>query len=169
MSLEHLWAGWRSAYVTEVAAVPTTGGDGCVLCRLSDPGLDDADVGVVWRGRRCAAVLNAYPYTSGHLMVMPTRHVADPDGLGDDEWAELWVGVRQAVAALTAAYRPGGINVGMNLGRPAGAGVPGHLHVHALPRWDGDTNFMTATAGVRVLPEPLPDSWAKLRAAWPEG
>jgi ATP adenylyltransferase len=138
-----------------------------VLCRITAPGRDDAGAGVVWRGVGCAAVLNAYPYTSGHLMVLPTRHVGDLEALEPDESAELWEATRQAVAALNRAYRPGGINVGLNLGRAAGAGVPGHLHVHALPRWDGDTNFMTATAGVRVLPEALPDSWAKVRAAWP--
>ncbi len=175
-ALGRLWAGWRNAYVTGASpdAVEPVAGElgegqveGCVLCRLTAPGNDDAAANVLWRGRRCAAVLNAYPYTSGHLMVMPTRHVAELEDLEQEESAELWGAVRQAVAALKAAYRPGGINVGMNLGRSAGAGIPGHLHVHALPRWDGDTNFMTSTAGVRVMPEALPDSWAKLRAGWP--
>ena len=159
--LGHLWAGWRSAYLT---APP---GEGCVLCRLVAPGVDDREGHVVWRGRRAAAVLNAYPYTSGHLMVLPTRHVGDLEDLEPDEAAELWDGVRQAVVALKAAYHPGGINLGANLGRAAGAGIPGHLHFHALPRWDGDTNFMTAVADARVLPEPLDDTWAKVRAAWP--
>jgi len=112
-------------------------------------------------------VLNAYPYTSGHLMVLPNRHVGDLEALEPGEAAELWDGVRRAVVAIKAAYRPGGINVGANLGRPAGAGIPGHLHFHALPRWDGDTNFMTTVAEVRVLPEPLDETWAKLREAWP--
>jgi ATP adenylyltransferase len=121
----------------------------------------------LWRGQWCAAVLNAYPYTSGHLMVMPVRHVGEIEDLDDDEMTELWAGVRDAVLALKAAYRPDGINVGLNLGRSAGAGVPGHLHVHALPRWDGDTNFMTTVAGARVMPETLADSQAKVGAAWP--
>ena len=180
--LGRLWAGWRNAYVTaadeggagsadplEDVGVAIGEGQvaGCVLCRLTAPGAPDRAANVVWRGKRCAAVLNAYPYTSGHLMVLPVRHVADLEALEPAEASELWAGVTDAVVAIKAAYRPSGVNVGLNLGRSAGAGVPGHLHVHALPRWDGDTNFMTTTAGVRVLPEALPDSWDKLRAAWP--
>jgi len=179
--LGRLWAGWRNAYVTgtldgatadSVEDVSAEVGEGqvagCVLCRITAPRPSDQSANILWRGRRCAAVLNAYPYTSGHLMVLPVRHVADLEDLEPAESAELWAGVTSAVIAIKAAYRPGGVNVGLNLGRSAGAGVPGHLHVHALPRWDGDTNFMTTTAGVRVLPEALPDSWAKLRAAWPD-
>jgi ATP adenylyltransferase len=153
--LAHLWAGWRSEYVT------SSPGDGCVLCRVIAAGE------AVWQGELCAAILNAYPYTNGHLMVLPIRHVAELEDLGTEEAAELWAGVRDAVVALKAAYDPGGLNIGLNLGRPAGAGVPGHLHVHVLPRWDGDTNFMTSVSGTRVLPETLEDSAAKLRAAWP--
>lgn len=168
-----LWAGWRSAYVTGTAPDPPPFdvGEGqvgdCILCRLTAPASEEAPAGLVWRGVRCAAVLNAFPYTSGHLMVLPTRHVGELEDLTPDESAELWESVRESVVALKAAYRPGGINVGINLGRPAGAGVPGHLHVHALPRWEGDTNFMSSVAGVRVMPEALPDSWSKLRACWP--
>jgi ATP adenylyltransferase len=180
--LGRLWAGWRNAYVSaadggggaSIAPVEEVGvvvGEGqlasCVLCRLTAPGLADRSANVLWRGVRCAAVLNAYPYTSGHLMVLPVRHVGDLEALEPAEATELWGAVTSSVIALKAAYRPGGINVGLNLGRSAGAGIPGHLHVHALPRWDGDTNFMTTAAGVRVLPEALPDSWEKLRAAWP--
>jgi ATP adenylyltransferase len=159
MSLERLWAGWRSRYVA------SAGGDddeGCVLCRVLD-----ADSNVVWRGRRCAAVLNAFPYTSGHLMVMPTRHVGELEEVVGEEAAELWAAVADAVRALKAAYTPDGINVGANLGRPAGAGLPDHFHVHVLPRWSGDTNFMTAVAETRVLPEPLPETLAKLEGSWP--
>lgn len=141
---------------------------GCVLCRITSEDDDSADAAyVVWRGALTAAVMNAYPYTSGHLMVAPLRHVAEIEELSPEEAAELWAAVTAAVRALKAAYRPGGINVGLNIGRAAGAGVPGHLHVHALPRWDGDANFMTAVAEVRVLPEALTDSCAKVRAAWP--
>jgi diadenosine tetraphosphate (Ap4A) HIT family hydrolase len=161
----HLWAGWRSAYIASATAGDPD--EPCVLCRITAPDADDRAALVVWRGETAAAVLNAYPYTSGHLMVLPTRHVADLEALVPQEAAELWDGVRRAVVAIKAAYRPGGLNVGANLGRPAGAGVPGHLHVHALPRWDGDTNFMTSVASTRVLPEPLDESWEKLRAAWP--
>jgi diadenosine tetraphosphate (Ap4A) HIT family hydrolase len=167
--LGHLWAGWRSTYIAQATATDgqEAGAGTCVLCEIIAPGHDDRERRVVWRGARAAAILNAYPYTSGHLMVLPTRHVGDLEDLEPDEAAELWDGVRRAVIALKGAYRPGGINLGANLGRAAGAGIPGHLHLHALPRWDGDTNFMTAVADVRVLPEPLDDTWAKLRAAWP--
>ncbi len=113
------------------------------------------------------ALLNAYPYTSGHLMVLPVRHVADLEDLDDQEGREMWESLRSAVVAVKAAYGPGGINVGANLGRAAGAGIPGHLHLHVVPRWGGDTNFMTSVADARVLPEALSTSAAKLRSAWP--
>jgi ATP adenylyltransferase len=100
-------------------------------------------------------------------MVAPTRHVGELENMTGDEAAELWSGVTLAVRALKAAYSPGGVNVGVNLGEAAGAGVPDHLHVHVLPRWVGDTNFTTAVASLRVLPEALPDTWARVRAAWP--
>ena len=159
MSLERLWAGWRSEYV---ASAGDDDGAGCVLCRVLD-----ADSNVVWRGRSCAAVLNAYPYTSGHLMVMPTRHVGELEEVVGEEAVELWEAVADAVRALKAAYAPDGINMGANLGRPAGAGLPDHFHVHVLPRWSGDTNFMTAVAETRVLPEPLPHTLDKLKGSWP--
>lgn len=165
--LDHLWAGWRSAYITTVTDDPTP-------VRPDDTGslferilrLDDEAGLVVHRGSRCAVVLNAYPYTNGHCMVLPRRAVADLDGLDAEEHAELWATVRRAVAAVRRAYGCDGVNVGLNLGAAAGAGVPDHLHVHVLPRWAGDTNFMTAVADARVLPEPLTDSWRRLRDAW---
>lgn len=153
--MERLWAGWRSEYVAN-----TTDDGGCVLCRV----LEDGGY-VVWRGASCAAVLNAFPYTSGHLMVMPVRHVGEIENLGADA-EELWAAVRDAVVALKAAYAPDGLNIGVNLGRVAGAGVPGHFHVHVLPRWNGDTNFMGTVAETRVLPEALPTTFEKVRAAW---
>src|SRR5699024_10855960 len=122
---------------------------------------------ILWRGERSFAVLNAFPYGSGHLMVLPNRAVPDLGDLTGDEASELWRGVHRAVAAIREAYDPDGINVGLNLGAGAGAGVPDHLHVHCLPRWSGDTDFMTTVAETRVLPKPLSTSWAKLRAAWP--
>jgi ATP adenylyltransferase len=135
--------------------------------RLLDSGLPDEETFILWRGPHCFAVLNAFPYGSGHLMVLPNRAAADLDDLVIDEAAELWGVVHDAVAAIRAAYRPDGVNVGLNLGAGAGAGVPDHLHVHCLPRWSGDTNFMTAIAETRVLPEPLSVSWHKLKQAWP--
>lgn len=166
--LDRLWAGWRGAYVSGAAggAGAPASQDDCVLCRITAAGTDEINF-VVWRGACVAAVLNAYPYTSGHLMVAPLRHVADLEDLDPNEAGEFWTAVTDAVRALKAAYRPEGVNIGLNLGRAAGAGVPGHLHAHALPRWNGDTNFMTSVAETRVLPETLSDSWAKLRDGWP--
>lgn len=168
MSLENLWAGWRQEYVSAATEDERSGGrGGCVFCRLASSGEPSEDNGVVWRGRLTFAVLNAYPYASGHLLVMPLRHLADLGELHDDEAEELWRATRAATTALTGAYAPDGLNLGANLGRAAGAGIPAHLHLHVLPRWGGDTNFMTAVAGVRVMPESLPRSWHRLRASWP--
>ena len=130
-------------------------------------GLRDEETFVVHRGSKCLALLNAYPYTSGHLLVVPRRAVAALAELTEDEHAALWSTVRDAVAAVEAAYLPGGVNVGLNQGAAAGAGVPSHLHVHVLPRWSGDTNFMTATADTRVLPEALGETWRRLVEVWP--
>lgn len=167
MSLERLWAGWRSEYIEDTAtAAEASDASACVMCRLADPARPDQEGHVIWRGERSVAALNAYPYTSGHLMVMPRRHVGELEQVTAEESAELWAGVTRAVRAVKAAYTPDGINIGVNLGRAAGAGIPGHLHVHVLPRWAGDSNFMTSVAEARVLPEPLSRSWEKLRRAW---
>jgi ATP adenylyltransferase len=164
MALEHLWAGWRAGFVSE-APRPD-----CVFCAILDLGQPDTETHILWRHPHglAFAVLNAYPYTSGHLMVVPTRHVAELEELTGDESAAVWSGLAGGVIAIKRAYRPDGLNLGVNLGRVAGAGIPGHFHIHALPRWNGDTNFMTAVATTRVIPESLPDTYAKLRAAWPE-
>jgi diadenosine tetraphosphate (Ap4A) HIT family hydrolase len=164
MALERLWAGWRAQFVAGPAAGPAE----CVFCAILSSGLPDEETHVVWRhqGGRVVAILNAYPYTSGHLMVLPVRHVADLEDIDAQESAELWAGLALAVRAIKAAFGPDGLNLGVNLGRAAGAGVPGHFHVHVLPRWSGDTNFMTSVAEARVLPESLGSTAAKLRAAW---
>jgi diadenosine tetraphosphate (Ap4A) HIT family hydrolase len=144
-----------------------SGGDECVFCRIAMSGPPSPENGVVYRGQQCFVVLNAYPYASGHLLVLPIRHVEELANLTEGEGSELWETTRGAVEALQRAYGPEGINLGANLGRAAGAGIPRHLHLHAVPRWAGDTNFMTAVAGVRVLPESLPAAWEKLHRAWP--
>lgn len=133
---------------------------------IEQSGLNDSTTYILWRGASCFALLNAYPYTSGHVMVLPKRAVAELDELTNQESTELWQGVQMAAAAVKAAFRPHGMNVGINLGPASGAGVPGHLHVHVLPRWTGDTNFVTTVAETRVLPESLDVSWSKLKAAW---
>jgi ATP adenylyltransferase len=167
VALDHLWAGWRTPYVESAADTPEEEATSPFISILASGSPDD-ESHIVWRGTCCFAILNAFPYTSGHLMVMPYREVGTLEELTTPEHAELWDGVTRAVLALKAAYRPDGVNVGVNLGRAAGAGVPSHLHVHVLPRWSGDTNFMTAVAEVRVIPEALSASAAKVRAAWPD-
>jgi ATP adenylyltransferase len=169
MTLERLWAGWRSSYIDEVATRrEPVADDGCIFCRLATaPHADEALV--LARDDLVFAAMNAYPYTSGHLMVAPVRHEGSLGSLSRDEATALMVMAQDATIALDRAYTPDGINVGLNLGRAAGAGIPGHLHLHALPRWEGDTNFMTTVAETRVLPEPLSKSFAKLKTAWPEG
>jgi ATP adenylyltransferase len=157
-----LWAGWRSEYVENAA-----GAEGCVFCRILASDEPGERTYIVRRDPLCAVVLNAYPYASGHLMVMPVRHVGDLEELDDREAGGLWRELADAVRALKTAYTPDGLNVGANLGRSAGAGVPGHFHMHCVPRWNGDTNFMTTLAETRMLPEALPATYEKVRKAWP--
>jgi ATP adenylyltransferase len=171
--LERLWNGWRAAYVTSGGAAggvqpdDVEAGRGSVFTRILRSGLPDVDTHIVHRGARCFAILNAFPYSVGHTLVLPYREVGDLEDLTPDEATELWATVTDAVRAVKGAYRPEGVNVGINLGRPAGGSVSEHLHVHVVPRWTGDGNFMTAVANTRTLPESLPDSAAKVRAAWP--
>ncbi|HWD54361.1 MAG TPA: HIT domain-containing protein [Acidimicrobiales bacterium] len=172
MSLEHLWAGWRREYIVEAtererAGGVTQGPDECVFCRLAGSGPPSEDNLVVWRGSLTFVVMNAYPYASGHVLVLPLRHVGPLAELTAGESAELWSATHEAVAAIEGAFEPDGLNMGANLGRAAGAGLPGHLHLHVLPRWSGDTNFMTSVAETRVLPETLQLSWKRLTDAWP--
>jgi ATP adenylyltransferase len=167
-SLDHLWAGWRHSYITAVSEPSDTSlepdASGSLFERILR--LSDEEGLIVHRGPRCSVLLNAYPYTSGHLLVLPNRAVADLEDLTDGELHEMASMTRDAVVALKLAYRCDGVNVGLNLGRAAGAGVPTHVHTHVLPRWDADSNFMTAVAMTRVLPEPLDETWRKVRVAW---
>jgi len=167
--LDHLWAGWRLSYITAVTQPEDTSLDpdenGSLFERVL--ALSDDEGMIVFRGAKCSVLLNAYPYTSGHLLVVPNRAVADLEGLDHEELEEMSHFSRDAVVALKSAYRCDGVNVGLNLGRAAGAGVPDHLHTHVLPRWDADSNFMTAVALARVLPEPLDVTLEKIRASWP--
>ncbi|MFM2182886.1 MAG: hypothetical protein RJB61_1180 [Actinomycetota bacterium] len=165
MTLERIWNGWRAQYVNETAGAPRI--DGSVFTQILRSGLADDETHVVHRGAEVFALLNAFPYTSGHVLVVPYREVPDLEMLHAAEQAELWTTVTSAVRAVKAAYRPGGVNVGINLGRAAGGSVNEHLHVHVVPRWAGDGNFMTAVAEARTLPEPLSESARKIREAWP--
>ena len=139
-----------------------TVGEGCVFCRAAT----GDDPLVVRRGVSAFVILNLFPYNSGHVMVVPTRHIASLGEATSDELAEIITLVRDAERVLTAAYAPHGINVGLNLGRAAGAGVADHLHVHLVPRWTGDTNFMSVVGNVRVLPEEVMQSADRLRPAF---
>lgn len=165
--LERLWNGWRATYVQSIGPADAGPGEGSIFTQILASGLPDEDTNIVHRGERCFAILNAYPYGTGHVLVLPYREVADLEDLDADETVELWATVTDTVRAIKAAYAPDGVNVGINLGRPAGGSVSGHLHVHVLPRWTGDANFMTAIANTRTLPEPLVDTAAKIRSAWP--
>ncbi|WP_421120251.1 HIT family protein [Aquihabitans daechungensis] len=171
-ALVRLWAGWRSQYITRITtddAEVRPDPDGRSLFeRILHSGLPDEETYIVWRGSGCFAVLNAFPYGSGHLMVLPNVAAPDLADLSVEVSTELWAGVQAAVAAVRSAYQPEGVNVGINLGAGAGAGIPDHLHVHVLPRWMGDTNYMTTVAETRVLNEPLAVTWAKVREAWPQ-
>src|SRR5713226_2400501 len=153
--MDRLWSPWRLAYVT--ASHNTTD---CIFCdACSHTGAEL----VLLRGRHAFVILNLYPYNNGHLMVAPNRHIKALVDLSGDEQSEVMAMARWAEMALTEAYRPQGINVGINLGKAAGAGIEDHLHVHLVPRWAGDTNFMTAVADTRVLPEELGQTAARLR------
>jgi ATP adenylyltransferase len=192
-SVDHLWTPWRYAYVTQPkdhnpdthearAGVPPAlaawpGDHHCVFCNLIaaadyaiEHGMapDEADraANIVLRGRFCYICLNAYPYTSGHIMIVPYAHQGTLAALAPESAQEMMTLAQRADRALEHAYSPDGINMGLNLGKAAGAGVAGHLHMHLLPRWFGDTNFMTVTAETRVLPEVLEQTWQRLRAAF---
>jgi ATP adenylyltransferase len=164
---ERLWNGWRSTYVSSIPPERDAPGQGSIFTQILRSGLPDDETHIVHRGEQCFAILNAYPYGTGHTLILPYREVADLEGLERVEAAALWLTVTDAVRAVKAAYRPEGVNVGINLGRPAGGSVSEHLHVHVVPRWTGDANFMTAVANTRTLPEPLVDTASKLRRAWP--
>jgi ATP adenylyltransferase len=159
--VDHLWSPWRYRYITGGAPA-----GGCVFCLKGQPGNDLENL-VLARGRFNYALLNLFPYTNGHLVIAPFEHVANLEDLPAEAAAELMAMTQDAVRALRAVYRPDGINCGMNLGACAGAGIPGHLHMHALPRWFGDVSFMTSIGETRVLPEELPATWQRLRDAWP--
>lgn len=159
--MDVLWAGWRSTYMGEVQAGTDT--DACLFCEL--PSASDEDAYILERGETAFSVLNLYPYTSGHLMITPFRHAGMPGELTSDEQSDVWRLLTRSQAALADVLGPHGYNLGANLGRAGGAGVLGHFHLHVVPRWSGDANFMTATANARILPEPLIETWQKLRVA----
>lgn len=170
--LERIWSGWRSSYVAatpvraDAATEPDGGETASIFSQILRSGEPDSATHIVHRGATCFVIVNIFPYTSGHQLVIPYREVADLDRLTPEETADLWATVTAATTVVRAVYRPDGINVGLNLGRPAGGSVPGHLHVHVVPRWTGDSNFMSSIANTQTIPESLDQTAAKLREGW---
>jgi ATP adenylyltransferase len=166
--MDRLWAPWRMQYVT--GSDKTKAGDsatprtGCLFC--DKPGEDqDAENFIVERGNTCYVILNAYPYNNGHLMVVPYRHVDHPGLLTPEEQGELMGTAARMTGLLSEISHPDGYNMGMNIGSAGGAGIAAHLHLHVVPRWNGDTNFMPVIADTKVMPQTLPQVWERLQAA----
>ncbi len=155
--MDYLWTPWRYRYITEAAPEP-----GCVFCRIAASNNDETDL-VVHRSELNFIVLNRYPYTSGHAMVIPNEHTATLETLDEAAAREMMRLTQRLEAAVRKVYRPEGVNVGMNIGKAAGAGVAGHIHMHVLPRWTADSNFAAVIGETRVLPEELPVTWKRLR------
>ena len=168
--MEQLWAPWRLTYITadkpgdKPRAERPTGDRACIFCDKPLKNADEAN-GIVARGESCYVILNAFPYNNGHLMVVPYRHLSHPAELTADENAELMRTASRLTTLLDGIYRPDGYNLGMNVGSAAGAGIAAHLHLHLVPRWNGDTNYMTVIGETRILPEMLNHPYQHLRAA----
>jgi ATP adenylyltransferase len=158
--MDHLWSPWRYRFIEN-----TRPDNVCVFC-LAPQASRDADNLILHRARHHFVILNLYPYTTGHLMVVPYRHIARLGDSSPDALAEMMELASRAEAVLSGAYRPDGFNIGMNLGKAAGAGIAGHIHLHVLPRWAGDANFVSVVGETRVMPETLADTYEKLRRGW---
>jgi ATP adenylyltransferase len=155
-----LWAPWRIPYIRDIGK-----NDDCFLCHdYAHPEQDEENL-VLWRTDRSLAVLNRFPYNNGHLLIAPARHIAELSEASEDEMLELMKLVREAQRALSLAIHPHGFNVGLNFGRCAGAGLPGHMHIHIVPRWNGDTNFMSVCSDTKIVSQSLQDLLAELRQA----
>lgn len=165
--MDYLWSPWRYRYVT--GQDREQGGRAeCVFCAAAASSGDETAL-IVHRRRHNFVIVNRFPYTSGHVMVVPYAHVATLEAVPDEALVEMMRLARDCEVALREVYVPDGLNFGLNIGKSAGAGVAGHIHLHALPRWTGDVNFMTATAETRVMPEDPADTWRRVRAAFPAG
>lgn len=164
--LEHLWNGWRAEYVQRDSK--KMNGSKSIFTQILESGVSDQESYIVHRGKTCFVILNAFPYSPGHMLVLPFREVGELELLTDEEREEIWLLVKDAVRVLKAEYSPQGVNVGINMGASAGGSVSQHLHVHVLPRWGGDTNFMVTVANTKILPESLQVSADRLRARFNE-
>jgi ATP adenylyltransferase len=159
--MKRLWSPWRLEYILSEK------GEGCIFCdKIADD--DDQTNYILHRGEKCYVMLNLYPYNNGHLMIIPYRHVPSLEQLGEDILTEMMLMVNRGLEALRRAMEPDGFNVGVNIGKAAGAGIEEHVHIHIVPRWRADTNFMPIFSNTRVIPELLDDTYRKLKAAWEE-
>jgi len=162
--LERIWNGWRADYVVHGQGAQKKS-DQSVFTQILNSDMSDEQCYIVHRGEKVFAIMNAFPYTSGHLLVVPYREVAELEDLTQDETSELWATVTDAVKVLKSVYKPEAMNVGINLGAAAGGSIAQHLHVHIVGRWGGDTNFMVTTANTKILPEALDVSADRIRKA----
>ena len=158
MERENLWAPWRIGYIQQIGK-----NNECFICQnLKKPEDDDRNF-VLWRTKHCIAILNRFPYNNGHLLLAPVRHIANFEQASDEELLEMAKLTRELQKALSLAIKPHGFNIGMNFGRCAGAGLPDHLHIHIVPRWDGDTNFMSVCGNVDVISQSLSELFGQLK------
>ena len=164
--LERLWNGWRAQYVQQDSHGKHS--DESVFTEILKSNRSDEETFIVQRGETCFVIMNAFPYSSGHVLVIPYREVPDLEMLTPQETSEIWATVTQAVQVLKAEYKPQGMNVGINLGHAAGGSVAQHLHIHIVPRWGGDSNFMVAVATAKILPEALDVTAQRIRNRWKE-
>jgi len=158
--MDHVWSPWRMKYIKSEKKQ-----QGCIFCDAVNQPQDDDSL-IVKRGQHAFVILNRYPYTSGHIMIVPNQHVAVLEALDEKVCLEMMQLSKQGCAVLRAVYQPDGFNFGANLGASAGAGIADHIHFHLVPRWDGDTNFMTSIGGTRVLPEDLQETLQRIRLGW---
>jgi ATP adenylyltransferase len=165
--LAHLWAGWRAVgFAGSSSGMAAPRPDGCVFCRIAESAEPLADKLVLFQDSQLMVIMNLYPYTSGHIMVIPSKHVGEINALDQLESAALWDAIRKSDEVVRRTFHPDGVNIGINQGRAAGASVPDHLHVHVVPRWASDTNFMTAVADTRVMIETVYRSYERLSMNW---
>lgn len=164
--LDRIWNGWRAQYVQRDSHGVAS--DKSIFSEILESGLPDEETFIVHRGQRCFVIMNAYPYSSGHVLVIPYREVPDLELLTEEETTEIWATVTKVVQTIKAEFKPQGMNVGINLGQAAGGSIAQHLHIHVVPRWGGDSNFMVAVATTKILPEALDVTADRIRKRWKE-
>ena len=162
--MNRMWSPWRSLHISERQPKKEGGPDESVFSRLVKENNDEQNL-ILWRGETVFVIMNLYPYNNGHLMIVPYREIANYEDLTPDEQVEVARTIEYCIKWLKKALQPEGFNVGMNLGKAGGAGIPRHLHVHVVPRWNGDTNFMSTIGEIKVIPEALKETYKKIQAA----